>query len=66
MVADGDRIEKAVLQACEAGLSKKLVGIISGPRFQQCQQSLALIIQLLEQLVSQGTSLSVWRWCLRY
>ncbi|KAK0644196.1 hypothetical protein B0T16DRAFT_447920 [Cercophora newfieldiana] len=46
--------EEAQLQACEAALSKKLVDIISGPRLLQCQQSLGIIIQLFEQLVSQA------------
>ncbi|KAK0616763.1 hypothetical protein B0T14DRAFT_546876 [Immersiella caudata] len=44
--------EKAQLQACEAGLSKKLVGIISGPRLLQSQSSMGIIIQLFEQLVA--------------
>jgi len=51
--------EKAQLQVCEAGLSKKLADIVSGPRLLRCQPSLGIIIQLFEQLVSQGI-LSFW------
>ncbi|KAK0707671.1 hypothetical protein B0H67DRAFT_319878 [Lasiosphaeris hirsuta] len=45
--------EQAQSQICQAGLSKKLVDIVSGPRLAKCQTSLSIIIQMLEQLVSQ-------------
>ncbi|KAK0615611.1 hypothetical protein B0T17DRAFT_538607 [Bombardia bombarda] len=45
--------DPAQLQICEAGLSSKLVDIISGARLLLCQNSLNIIIRLLELLVSQ-------------
>ncbi|KAK5662317.1 hypothetical protein OQA88_8223 [Cercophora sp. LCS_1] len=49
--------EKAQHLVCEAGLSKKLVDILAGPRLAHCLGSLSIIIQLMEQLVSQGKQL---------
>ena len=49
--------EPAQLQACNAGLSKVLVEIVSGDRLASCQSALSHIMTILELLCNQGMSI---------
>ncbi|KAJ9142359.1 Gtp binding protein [Pleurostoma richardsiae] len=45
--------EPAQLQACGAGLSRELVGILSGPRLTQCEAFINIMCKILAFLVAQ-------------
>lgn len=49
-------LEPVQLQACEAGLSQKLMEILGGPRLEACRLYVNLVCKILALLITQGLS----------
>lgn len=46
--------EPVQLQACEAGLSQRLIEILGGPRLEACRLYVNLVCKILALLITQG------------